>query len=626
MHARAARATTAPIVNHREERVMASRIARTASLPALLLLGTTAAWAGRGDIDPNYGEGGALAINNYVVISLPDDRLAILGQSSVSVADSSGRAVDSFGDHGNVSIPLPAGMARFESYAGAAGADGQVLIYGDLDDVAYTERYEALYLLDAAGHADPDFGGNGDGFFRLTGVSNTDGVTPSNYIASGLDATGRIVLLERTVSGENACAGPAHLRRLLPNGVIDESFGTGGSVELTSLEPCGVGSTFGVRADGSIVVGSGSDIVSIEAAGGMDAAFGDAGQLSAGIPNCCTGYLLPDGSLLLLGTVESADGSTDTVLKKFDRNGVPDVSFGSGTGSVTFDLANEFGGAPGSDGFLEGLLPSPDGTGFFMQLSASAVDNFQKCYGIAKLTTNGQPDASFGDDGLTCLSYGSYRFNLVAVQQDGAPIFGIWAPRNGPMMSAHRLLADDTPSPGIITLVGSRSVEESDGATTSVELARVAGRDGAVSADFTTALRPGCHRFYVCHVDSATAGSDYTATSGRLDWADGDDSPRTVIVSILDDDIDEYNEVFGIDTFNPAGGVQLIAASATIGILDNDVTPPPPSDPPPPPPPPPGGGGSVSWATALALLGLLLLRRRALGRRAALLRLHGNRK
>jgi len=195
----------------RDACAQAGRIARVATLPCLLLLGSASAWAGRGDIDPNYGEGGALAIGNYVVISLPDDRLAILGQNTVSVADSNGRAVSSFGDHGQVVIPLPAGVARFEAYAGAAGPDGQVLIYGALSDGAYTERYEAIYLLDARGHSDSAFGGNDDGFFRLTGESNADGVTPFNYVASGLDPAGRIVLLERTVSGENPCADPARI-------------------------------------------------------------------------------------------------------------------------------------------------------------------------------------------------------------------------------------------------------------------------------------------------------------------------------------------------------------------------------------------------------------------------------
>jgi hypothetical protein len=374
-----------------------------------------------------------------------------------------------------------------------------------------------------------------------------------------------------------------------------------------------------VRSDGSIVIGSGREIVSIDDTGAVDATFGDSGQLSAGVRNCCTGYLLPDGRLLLLGSVEAGDGSTDTILKKFDRSGEPDASFGAGTGSVTMDLANEFTGVPGSDGFMEKLLPSPDGSGFAVQLSASAVDNFQRCYGIARLTSAGQPDASFGDDGLTCLSYGSYSFNLVAIQQDGAPIFTVVEPGSG-AISGYRLLVDATPSPGLITFVSSRSANEMAGATTAVTVARLAGRDGAVSVDFTTAPRPGCHRFYICNVDSATAGSDYTSTSGRLDWADGDDGSRSVSVSILDDDLVENREVFGVDFAEPGGGAQLIAANATVSISHNDVAV---TDPPPPPPPPlqPGGSGSVSWATALALLGLLLLRRRDIWQRAARIRL-----
>jgi hypothetical protein len=576
---------------------------------ALMLLGAATAWAGRGDVDPNYGAGGALEVGNYVVIGLPDDRLAILGQNSVSMADSNGRAVNSFGDHGQVVIPLPAGMARFEAYAGAAGPDGQVLFYGALSDGAYTERYEALYLLDAAGRSDPAFGGNDDGYFRLTGESNADGVTPFNYVASGLDGEGRIVLLERSVSGENPCAGPAYMRRLLPNGDVDESFGTGGTVELANLEPCAIGSTFGVRADGSIVVGSGPDIVSIDAAGGIDAAFGEAGRLSAGIPGCCAGFLLPDGGLMLRGSVVGADGTDDTVFMKFERNGAPDTSFGAGTGSLTIDLAAVFGDAPGSDGFMERMLPSPDGSGFVLQLSASAVESFQRCFGIAKLASDGRLDVSFGDRGLTCLSFGSYRFDLVSVQQDGAPIFGIWGPHNGPMMSAHRLLADETPSPGIITVARSRSVDESAGTTDVVEVARVAGRDGAVSADYTTANRGPVRISNYPPIDSATAGGDYTATSGRLDWASGDDGQRTVTITILEDDKHEIRERFGVDISEPRGGVQLIAASSSILINDNDTA----TVPPPPPPPSQtssGGGGSVSWATHFALLTLLFLHRR----------------
>jgi hypothetical protein len=308
----------------------------------------------------------------------------------------------------------------------------------------------------------------------------------------------------------------------------------------------------------------------------------------------------------------TATGAGDTAFVKYDRNGQSDPGFGAGTGSMTVDLSAPLGLSSAREHIGQMTL-DPDGEHVFIQFSVTVSGGTGpgRVLGsgiVARLTIGGALDAGFGRDGLTRLNLG---FTFVAVQGDGAPLFLV------DTGSIHRLLADDSPSPGILrVMTGNLQVDEFAGSA-AVIIERLAGRDGAVSADFTTASRAGCHRFYVCHVDSATAGSDYTATSGRLDWADGDDSPRTVTVSILDDDIDEYGEVFGIDTSNPAGGVQLIAASATIGIHDNDVTPPPPSDPPPPPPPRPGGGGSVSWATALALLGLLLLRRRDFWQRVA---------
>ena len=92
---------------------------------------------------------------------------------------------------------------------------------------------------------------------------------------------------------------------------------------------------------------------------------------------------------------------------------------------------------------------------------------------------------------------------------------------------------------------------------------RVAGRDGAASVNFATDYRHGSIVNTPATIsvlaDSATAGSDYTATSGRLDWASGDDSQRTVTVRILNDDIDENFESFGVDFSEPRGGVQLIA-------------------------------------------------------------------
>ena len=108
------------------------------------------------------------------------------------------------------------------------------------------------------------------------------------------------------------------------------------------------------------------------------------------------------------------------------------------------------------------------------------------------------------------------------------------------------------------------------------------------------------------------------ATSGRLDWASGEDSQRTITVRILDDDIDENSETFGVAFSELGGGVLLIAENPTFAIVDNDTAPgPAPTTPPTPEAtlsPASGGGGSVSWTTQLALLTLLFIHRRRIRR------------
>jgi hypothetical protein len=115
--------------------------------------------------------------------------------------------------------------------------------------------------------------------------------------------------------------------------------------------------------------------------------------------------------------------------------------------------------------------------------------------------------------------------------------------------------------------------------------------------------------------------------SGRLDWADGDDSERKITVTILDDKVDDPGERFSIGIHDPQGGALGLEHSSVdyetsvdIGIIDDDEAA-PPTNPPPTSPPMSangsGGGGSLSWATLLVVSGLLLARQRRLGTRSA---------
>jgi len=76
---------------------------------------------------------------------------------------------------------------------------------------------------------------------------------------------------------------------------------------------------------------------------------------------------------------------------------------------------------------------------------------------------------------------------------------------------------------------------------------------------------------YATSDDTATAGSDYTASSGPLTFNPGQTS-KTFSVPILEDALDEANETVNLTLSNP-GNATLGTASATLVIVDNDALP-----------------------------------------------------
>lgn len=98
------------------------------------------------------------------------------------------------------------------------------------------------------------------------------------------------------------------------------------------------------------------------------------------------------------------------------------------------------------------------------------------------------------------------------------------------------------------------------GPTVTLTVKRLGGSAGAVSCSYATAN------------GSASAGSDYTAASGSVSWADLDVADKPIVVSISEDAIVEGNETFSVTLSAPLGGATLGALStAIVTIEDNDV-------------------------------------------------------
>ena len=599
------------------------RHAVTAIIGLLASLGGTAALAGRGDLDTSYGAGGRLTAgtifynpavppaSDLIALNMPDDRLITVKGSLVRRFDSEGRPDLTFGSNGETSFALPAATPFISPLLNPVSTpDGGLLLASYLSDDLGSTYFEALIRLDGDGHLLTSFGGNGDGVYRLT----ADG----GLIAVAVDPTGRVLLAKRgRAPTPYQCRGAPFVERLTPDGSIDTTFGVNGRSDIREVDLCR--SLFlRARDDGRVLVGGRHEVIALDASGAPDAAFGVQGKLALKTSvDWSSGLLLPDGGLMLAGArlPPSRPGIT---LAKFNAAGQPDALFGDGTGAVERDFGEAFFQISGLRHHVAAMASTADGGQLYLQVSLMRPDRGVVCAGgIARLSDDGSIDTSFGQRGLTCLDYGAFPFAFVGVQRDGAPLFGRL---DG---NVYRLLLDATASPGFLAIARPgnwHDVGEKDGSAT-LAVVRTAGRDGVVSTHFYTREAPPDTRHAPPSTDHiAGADSDYRTASARIEWADGEESWQLVSIDILDDLDEEIREVFLVEFDDVQGGTELYGSGQFIvGINDDDSVAIDGDDDTAtgPPPPPSGGGGSVSWATQLALLTLLFIRRRRIRRAAA---------
>jgi hypothetical protein len=102
------------------------------------------------------------------------------------------------------------------------------------------------------------------------------------------------------------------------------------------------------------------------------------------------------------------------------------------------------------------------------------------------------------------------------------------------------------------------SVAEGAGSLT-VYVYRLAGSAGAASVNFAV------------NAGTATAGADFTASSGTLNWAAGDSAPKAIPITIFQDALGEGPETFSVALSAPVG-VTIVPAgqSAIVTIVDDE--------------------------------------------------------
>lgn len=125
-------------------------------------------------------------------------------------------------------------------------------------------------------------------------------------------------------------------------------------------------------------------------------------------------------------------------------------------------------------------------------------------------------------------------------------------------------------NPGALRFsLASYTVSEGVG-TATITVQRANGDDGPASVQWAATA------------GTATAGSDFNAASGTLNWADSDDANKTFQITIVNDTADEPNETINLALSNATGAaLDNARRTATLTITDNDDG---------------GGGGNVPAA------------------------------
>jgi uncharacterized delta-60 repeat protein len=348
--------------------------------------------------------------NNNIFLCL------LLSLSAQSFAQPAGALDLSFGTAGKTTTSF--GPNNESAHAMAVQADGKIVVAGGtynnnsvLDDFALA-RYNTDGTLDAT------FGSNGlvvTDLQQATDVVNAIAIQPDGKIlAAGYS--------DNTFNYDFAVA------RYLPNGTLDNSFGTNGKV-IKNFGSTDFGLAMALLPNGKIVVagraynGQNGDfaLVQLNPNGSFDNSFGTAGAVLANLfgedESANAIAIQSDGKIVLAGD-RYANNVSVFAAARFNSDGSLDPSFsGDGKQSTAIGTLSDvaYAVAIQTDGKI--VLAG--------QSNTAAVSDFA----LVRYLSDGSLDASFSGDGMLTTSPsngGDYAYS-VAIQADGKILAGGWA-------------------------------------------------------------------------------------------------------------------------------------------------------------------------------------------------------
>ena len=302
---------------------------------------------------------------------------------------------------------------RFATHCRAIGAAAIILTL-----------FVSVQMAQAAdGDLDPTFGTGG---MLMTDINRSTDI--ANAVA--IQADGRLVVVGTTYRQNDFSGEDFVVTRHNTDGTLDNTFGVGGKVRTDFPGLAAVPSSVVIQSDGKIVVAGGAfplftflgnfEVVRYNPNGSLDTSFGDGGIVTTIFPQGSYAFdvaLQSDGKIIAAGTVfvdfdpgEMSD--TDFALARYNPDGTPDATFGSGGQISTDFLGHE------DDAFS--VLIQPDGK-IVAVGSANDPATFYD-FAAARYLSNGTIDTTFGVAGKVHTDFGDQNFDRArsaALQPDG---------------------------------------------------------------------------------------------------------------------------------------------------------------------------------------------------------------
>jgi len=316
-------------------------------------------------------------------------------------------------------------LCRFVTHCRGIGASAIILTF-----------FANVQMVRAAdGDLDPLFGSGG---MVMTDLGKSTDLAE----AVAIQADGKLVVVGTTYKNNDFSTEDFVVTRYNTDGTLDITFGNKGRVRTDFPGLAAVPSSVVIQPDGKIVVAGGAfplftflgnfEVVRYNPNGSLDTSFGDGGIVTTIFPAGSYAFdvaLQSDGKIIAVGTFfvnfdPGEPSDTDFALARYNPDGTPDATFGSG-GQVTTDfLGNE------DDAFS--VLIQPDGK-IVAVGSANDPATFYD-FAAVRYLSNGTIDTSFGVAGKVRTDFkegGFDRARSAVLQPDGKIVAAGFETHNG---------------------------------------------------------------------------------------------------------------------------------------------------------------------------------------------------